>query len=310
MATDLKITALAGGVGGAKLVDGLAQVLSPTALSIIVNVGDDFEHLGLKVCPDLDTVCYTLADRANQATGWGLANETWNTLESMTELGGPTWFRLGDRDLGTHLERTRRLRAGGRLSEITQDFCQAWGVEHKVYPVTDADVPTRVYSNEGELAFQDYFVRRQCSPQVRGFSFVGAESARPAPGVLNALQSADWVIICPSNPWVSIDPILAIGGVRDAVMTNKVLAVSPIIGGRTIKGPAAKMYLELGIVPSAKAVAAHYGKLLDAYVMDERFTDIVKEIRASGVSVLVTDTLMMTRADRKRLALKVIEFCN
>lgn len=304
----IKITALAGGVGGAKLVDGFAQVLTSDALTVIVNVGDDFEHLGMKICPDLDTVCYTLAGRANMATGWGQANETWNALESLAELGGPTWFRLGDRDIGTHLERSRRIHRGDTLSEITRDFCRAWGIEHDILPVTDAEVPTKVFTAEGELAFQDYFVRYQCLPEVSGFVFVNVESARPAPGVLEALSQADWIVICPSNPWVSIDPILAVPGLEEVLVGKKVLAVSPIIGGSTIKGPAAKMYVELGITPSAKAVADHYRKILNGFVLDIRDASYETEICASGITVLVTDTVMNNRGDRGRLAEEILDF--
>jgi len=303
-----KIVALAGGVGGAKLVDGLAQCLSPAQLVVIVNVGDDFDHLGLRICPDLDTVCYTLAGKANPATGWGRAGETWNALESLAEIGGPTWFRLGDRDLGTHLERTRRLRSGERLSKITRDFCTSWGVRFTVLPASDDNVPTWVYTDEGELPFQEYFVYRQCHPRVSGFRFAGVEAAQPAPGVLEALGSAKLVIICPSNPWVSIDPILAVPGIREAVVSRPVIAVSPIIGGEAVKGPAAKMYLELGIQPCAQAVARHYAGLLAGFVLDLVDESQAEEMRREQLDVLVADTLMKTPADRIRLARQVLDF--
>ncbi|HLA97563.1 MAG TPA: 2-phospho-L-lactate transferase [Anaerolineales bacterium] len=303
-----KIVALAGGVGGAKLVDGLAQCLLPAQLVVIVNVGDDFDHLGLRICPDLDTVCYTLAGKANPATGWGRAGETWNALESLAEIGGPTWFRLGDRDLGTHLERTRRLRSGERLSKITRDFCTSWGVRFTVLPASDDNVPTWVYTDEGELPFQEYFVYRQCHPRVSGFRFAGVEAAQPAPGVLEALGSAKLVIICPSNPWVSIDPILAVPGIREAVVSRPVIAVSPIIGGEAVKGPAAKMYLELGIQPCAQAVARHYAGLLAGFVLDLVDESQAEEMRREQLDVLVADTLMKTPADRIRLARQVLDF--
>ena len=303
-----KIVALAGGVGGAKLVDGLVQCLSPAQLVVIVNVGDDFDHLGLRICPDLDTVCYTLAGKANPATGWGRAGETWNALESLAEIGGPTWFRLGDRDLGTHLERTRRLRSGERLSKITRDFCTSWGVRFTVLPASDDNVPTWVYTDEGELPFQEYFVYRQCHPRVSGFRFAGVEAAQPAPGVLEALGSAKLVIICPSNPWVSIDPILAVPGIREAVVSRPVIAVSPIIGGEAVKGPAAKMYLELGIQPCAQAVARHYAGLLAGFVLDLVDESQAEEMRREQLDVLVADTLMKTPADRIRLARQVLDF--
>lgn len=304
----INVVALAGGVGGAKLADGLAQALLPENLTVIVNIGDDFDHLGLKICPDLDTVCYTLAGVANPATGWGRANETWQALETLGELGGPTWFRLGDRDLGLHLERSRRLKAGQKLSRITADFCRAWGVRPTVLPASDDPVPTLVYTDEGELAFQEYFVYRQCHPRVTGFLFMGVEHARPAPGVIEAIRQADLVVICPSNPWVSVDPILEIPGVRPVIEDGKVLGVSPIIAGETIKGPAAKMYTELGIAPSALSVARHYGSLLDGFVVDVLDTDQAEAIRAIGIQPLVTGTIMKTGHDRRRLAEEVIAF--
>jgi len=310
MSNLLKIVALAGGVGGAKLVDGLAGRLPPETLTVVVNTGDDFEHLGLYICPDLDTVCYTLGGIASPETGWGRLDETWHAVESLSALGGPAWFRLGDRDLGTHLERTRRLRAGSKLSQVTCDFCRAWRITHTVLPATDDIVPTRVYTEEGEMPFQEYFVHHQCQPRVTGFRFDGAERAHPAPGVVAALHAADLVVLCPSNPWVSIDPILAILGIKDAVSTRPVLAVSPIIGGQAVKGPAAKMYRELGIAPSALSVARHYASLLTGFVVDRVDEKEVGAIQALGIEVLVTDTLMKSRSDRLRLAGEVIQFAN
>ncbi|MBN2550162.1 MAG: 2-phospho-L-lactate transferase [Anaerolineales bacterium] len=302
------VVALAGGVGGAKLAEGLAQVIQPEDLTIIVNTGDDFEHLGLTICPDLDTVCYTLAGLANPATGWGRASETWQALETIGELGGPTWFRLGDRDLGLHLERTRRKRQGQPLSQITAHLCRAWNIGAAVLPMSDDSVPTWVYTTEGELPFQEYFVRRQCRPQVTGFRFGNVEQAHPAPGVVEALQRAKLVVICPSNPWVSIDPILAVPGIRETLPSACAVAVSPIIGGKAVKGPAAKMYAELGIQPSALAVAHHYGDLLAGFIVDKVDAEQAGEIQTSGRHVLVTDTLMTTAQDRARLAKEVIAF--
>jgi LPPG:FO 2-phospho-L-lactate transferase len=303
-----KVVALAGGVGGARLADGLAQLLPPGDLAVIVNTGDDFEHLGLYICPDLDTVCYTLAGVSNPATGWGRAEESWQALETLGQLGGPTWFRLGDRDLGMHLERTRRRRAGQPLSQITAHFCRALGIGVQILPMTDDAMPTWVYTREGELPFQEYFVRRQCQPQVTGFRFANAESARPAPGVLPALQAAGRVVICPSNPWVSVDPILAVPGMRAALAGRPILAVSPIIGGQTVKGPAAKMFAELGIEPSACAVAQHYRELLSGFVLDTLDRDQAAEIEQMGLRTLVTDTWMRTAHDRMRLAKEVMQF--
>jgi LPPG:FO 2-phospho-L-lactate transferase len=312
----MKVVALAGGVGGAKLADGLAQVLPPENLTVIVNTGDDFEHLGLRICPDLDTVCYTLAGLANPTTGWGRAAETWNALESVEALSGPSWFRLGDRDLGTHLERTRRLRLGQMLSGITSDFCRAWGVTPIVLPMSDDPVQTMVYTDEGPLAFQDYFVRRMCEPRVTDFKFDGIATAHPAPGVLEALHAADLVVICPSNPWVSINPILALPGIRTTLFAGApVAAVSPIIGGKSVKGPAAKMYTELGIQPSALAVMQHYGSrssggLLSGFILDHVDRDQESEIRGSAVEPLITVSLMTTPQDRLRLAREILSFAS
>ena len=304
MVLEMKIVALAGGVGGAKLAKGLALNLSPEDLTIIVNTGDDFEHYGVYICPDLDTVCYTLAGLANPETGWGRLNETWNAIQNATKLGGPGWFNLGDQDLGTHLERTRRLKEGDCLSEITRDFCKAWGILPTVLPMSNQQVRTIVNTEEGELAFQEYFVHRRCEPRVRGFRFDGAEKAEPAPGAREALQSADAVIISPSNPWVSVDPILRVF----PKIEKPVFAVSPIIGGETIKGPAAKMYHELGIEPSALAVAKHYQSLITGFVLDTVDKQLEGEIMALGVTTLVTNTLMKSHEDRSRLAQEILGF--
>jgi len=315
----MKVVALAGGVGGAKLVDGLSRILPSDSLTVVVNTGDDFDHLGLRICPDLDTVCYTLAGLANLDTGWGRKSETWNALQSLDELGGPTWFRLGDRDLGTHLERTRLLAEGLALSEVTKKFCELWGVAPSVLPMSDDHILTMVQSDEGELVFQDYFVKRQCQPRVIGFYFAGIESAQPSPGVQKSLSAAEIVLICPSNPWVSIDPIMAVPGIKGAILDRagrkKVIAVSPIIAGAAVKGPAAKMYLEMGVNPSAASVAQHYGShdmggLLNGFVFDHLDADQDEEITGLGLAALVTNTLMKTPEDRMHLAEEVIEFGN
>jgi LPPG:FO 2-phospho-L-lactate transferase len=297
----MKIVALAGGVGGAKLAHGLAQILPHEDLTVIVNTGDDFEHLGLTICPDLDTVCYTLAGLANPDTGWGRENETWNTITNIEKLGGPNWFRLGDQDIATHLERTRRLKGGKLLSQVTKEFCEAWGVKQTVLPMTDSPVRTIVNTDEGELAFQEYFVHRHCEPRVKGFRFDGVEVAEPVIGVREAIASAEAIVICPSNPWVSIDPILRI--LKE--INKPVVAVSPIIGGKTVKGPAAKMYAELGIEPSALAVAEHYRNLLTGFVLDSKDGQLSDKFEGK---ILVTDTLMNSPADRARLAMDVLQF--
>ena len=300
----MKIVALAGGVGGAKFAHGLAQVLPAEDLTVIVNTGDDFEHYGLYICPDLDTVCYTLAGMSNPETGWGRAGETWKVIENAAALGGPFWFRLGDRDLGTHLERTRRLSEGQSLSQVTGDFCQAWGIQQTILPMSDQPVRTIVETEEGDLAFQEYFVHRRCEPQVRGFRFERIEAAEPAPGVREAIATADAVIICPSNPWVSIDPILRVL----QRIEKRIVAISPIIGGQTVKGPAAKMYRELGIRPSALAVANHYCDVIDGFVFDTLDRQLESEIRNLNMRTLVTNTLMNSHDDRKYLAGEVLSF--
>lgn len=302
----MKIVALAGGVGGAKLAHGLAQILPPQDLTVIINTGDDFEHYGLYICPDLDTVCYTLAGLANFTTGWGRVDESWRAIENAKQLGGPGWFSLGDQDLGTHLERTRRLRAGQSLSEITRDFCATWGVKQRVLPMSDQPVRTMIATVEqGELAFQEYFVHQRCEPKVRGFRFEGLEDAQACPGALEALQSADAVVICPSNPWVSVNPILGVKGIRPAIEAKITVAVSPIIGGKTVKGPAAKMYAELGIQPSALAVAEHYHDLLSGFVLDHADAELAEKI---PIPTITTDILMDSLTKRARLAQDVLHF--
>ncbi len=300
--------ALAGGVGGAKLAHGLAQILPPQTLTILVNTGDDFEHFGLTICPDLDTVCYTLAGLANPETGWGRREESWRALENVRRLGGPDWFRLGDQDLGTHLERTRRLREGQPLSAITRDFCRAWGIAHRVLPMSDDPVRTIVSTEEyGDLPFQEYFVRYAWQPRVRGFRFQGAATARPLPEAVKALAEADAVILCPSNPWVSIDPILAIYAPY-LPKKRPVIAVSPIIGGQAVKGPAAKMFTELGIEASARSVAEHYRPHLTDFVLDQADAALQESIAGMGIRVHLAHTLMHTEADRRRLAEDVLNF--
>jgi len=308
MASSMQVVALAGGVGGARLADGLAQVIPPEHLTVIVNVGDDFEHLGLRICPDLDTVCYTLAGIANPETGWGRADESWQVMDALEELGGPTWFRLGDRDLALNLERTERLRMGMPLSQVTYDLCKKLDLRVRVLPVTNDPVPTIVATQTGELAFQDYFVRQRCAPEVTGFRFEGAEQALPAPGVIEALRRADLVVLCPSNPWVSLDPILVVPGVRQVIATRRVVGVSPIIGGKTVKGPAAKMFNELGIPASAAAVAAHYGSLLSGFVLDGKDADQAEAVQQLDILPYVTDTLIKNPSDRRRLAAELLEF--
>ena len=308
----LSIVAFAGGVGGAKLADGLARYLPPENLTVIVNTGDDFEHWGLKICPDLDTVCYTLAGLANPDTGWGRAEETWQIYENIRQLGGEVWFRLGDKDLATHIERTHRLKSGQPLSRVVREFCRAWGVGATILPMTDQPVTTIVDTVEfGELPFQEYFVHRRCEPTVKSFRFDGIETAQPAPGVMDAIHAADAIVFCPSNPWVSIDPILRTLTLDPSPLKGEgktVVAVSPIIGGQTVKGPAAKMFAELGIEPSALAVAKHYGASISGFVLDMVDAALADEVQKLGIRPLVVKTLMKTSEDRQHLAEDVLNF--
>lgn len=306
--SDLKIVALAGGVGGAKFADGLAQVLQPDQLTIIVNTGDDFTHLGFRVSPDLDTVCYTLAGLANPDTGWGRENETWNVFTHLKQMGMPEWFQLGDSDLATHIIRTNRLNNGWTLSQITRDFCGIWGIKVHILPMSDHSVQTLVHTDEGILEFQEYFVHRKCMPAVKGFTFDGISRSIPAPGVLEALKKADAVVICPSNPWVSIDPILAVPHILTELQDRLVITVSPIIGNHTVKGPAAKMFSELGIEPSAFAVAQHYGSIVNSIVIDRSDFSLGESIHALGIRTYQTDIIMHNREDRKRLAMEVLQY--
>jgi LPPG:FO 2-phospho-L-lactate transferase len=297
------VVALSGGVGGAKLVLGLSRVLPRGRLIVIANTGDDFVHLGLHVSPDVDTLVYTLAGLANPDTGWGRRDETWTFMQALEALDGESWFRLGDADLATHVERTRRLRAGERLSRVTADFCTRLGVHTRVLPMSDDPVRTLVHTAEGTLPFQEYFVRRVCAPAVTGLTFAGAAAARAPAEVLAALTEPGLraVIICPSNPFISIDPILAVPGVRAALCACRapVVAVSPIIGGRAVKGPTAKMMRELGLPVAAAVVARRYGDLLDGYVLDRQDAH---EAESLELTVTLTDTRMDSVADRERLA--------
>jgi LPPG:FO 2-phospho-L-lactate transferase len=302
------VVALSGGVGGAKLALGLSRVLPHDEVLIVANTGDDFEHLGLCISPDIDTVMYTLAGLANQEFGWGRQDETWSFMETLATIGGETWFRLGDRDLAVHVERTRRLRTGETLSAITTDLCRRLGVGPRVLPMSDDPVRTRVRTDEGWIDFQDYFVHRRCEPVVHELAFHGAATARAQPDFLAALTDMRLaaVVICPSNPFISIEPILAVPGVRTALAdcAAPVIAVSPIIGGRAVKGPTAKMMAELGMTPSASAVAHRYGDLIDGYVVD--FADM-DQVRAIGPKVTLGQTMMTTLADREALARTVLQ---
>lgn len=307
-----KFVALSGGVGGAKLVLGLARVLPADALTIIVNTGDDFDHLGLRICPDIDTVCYTLGGQANRELGWGRADESWNMLDALAQLGGETWFRLGDRDLALHLERTRRLAAGQRLTQVTGELARALGCGPAVLPMSDDPVRTIIETAEGALAFQHYFVRERCAPEVRGFEFSGAAEARLTAETVAALgdPALGGIIICPSNPFVSVDPVLSVPGMRDCMRASgaPIIAVSPIIGGEAVKGPAAKMMAELGVPRTAREVARHYRGLIDGFILDAVDADQAKEIEKTGLRVSVVNTLMKSDEDKETLARAAIAF--
>jgi LPPG:FO 2-phospho-L-lactate transferase len=307
----MKVVALAGGVGGAKLADGIYRLVPKVDLTVIVNTGDDFTHFGLKISPDLDTVCYNLAGMENPETGWGRSSEQWETMELIRKLGGPEWFSLGNRDLATHLERTRRLAEGEPLSRITADFCRVWGVTARIIPMSDDLVPTLVKTDQGILPFQEYFVKLGSAPAVSGFVFQDVERARPAPGVLAEIKSADLVVICPSNPWVSIGPILAVPGIHEALQKKIVLAVSPIIGGEAVKGPAAKMYREMGLQPSALSVAEGYRDVITGLIIDQRDQELINGIIDSfdgKIWILQAETWMKNRQDRIRLAGEAVIF--
>ncbi len=301
-----RVVALSGGVGGAKLVDGLAQVWEPDELLIVANTGDDFEHLGLRISPDVDTVLYTLAGIADAERGWGRAHETWNAMEVLAEIGGPTWFRLGDRDLALHLWRSERLRGGATLSELTRELSERLKVRVPIVPMTDDRLATVLDTDEGVLGFQEYFVHRRCAPRVRAVRFVSTGLARPAPALAAAMSRDDApaIVICPSNPYLSVDPILAVAGMRDWLTRSEatVVAVSPIIGGEAVKGPAAKLLRELAGESSALTVARHFAPLVDLFVLDEGDHELREPIARLGMEVLVTDTLMQSRDDRRRLA--------
>ena len=305
------VVALAGGVGGAKLAHGLYGSLPADALTVVVNTADDFVHWGLNISPDLDTVMYTLAGIANEATGWGVADETWNALAAIGRLQGKTWFRIGDQDLATHLRRTEALRAGESLSAITARMAAALGIRAALLPMSDDRVATMVRTPDGLLGFQDYFVRRQHRDAVQGIELQGIDTAAVAPSVGEAIPTADAIVFCPSNPIVSIGPILALAGTRELLESCTVprVAVSPIIGGKALRGPADAMLQGLGHEPSALGVARIYQGLLTGMVIDDLDADQAEAIRALGMDVLVTNTIMRTIDDRRRLASVILDWC-
>jgi LPPG:FO 2-phospho-L-lactate transferase len=301
-----RIVALCGGVGGAKLAYGLAQVLPPRDLAVIVNTGDDFDHFGLRICPDVDTVMYTLSGNDDRDTGWGRAAESWAVMDEVGRLGGETWFKLGDKDLALHLLRRQLLDRGERLTTVTRQLAARLGVQDAVLPMSDEPIRTIVETAEGELAFQEYFVRRRCAPKVTGFRFEGAARAAPSPEVEAALSDAGLrgIVVCPSNPYVSIGPMLAIDGIRKQLeaAAAPILAVSPIVAGRAIKGPAAKMMSELGGPVSGLLVARLYGSLIDGMVLDEQDRALLAQRRDDDPRLFVAPTVMRTSDERIALA--------
>ena len=300
-----KILAITGGVGGAKLALGLSKCLPAQDLLFAVNTGDDFNHLDLHIAPDIDSLTYALAEQNNTELGWGRADESWQFIETMSSLGGQSWFRLGDKDLALHMRRTGLLKQGASLTEATAIITKAMGIKHVIAPMSDEPVRTLVHSDRGTLAFQHYFVRERCEPRVTGFDFDGISKATINPLIQSFLPICDGVIICPSNPFVSVDPVLTLPGMREALTRIPVIAVSPIVAGLAIKGPAAKTMAELKIPATASAVAAHYGDLLSGFVLDQRDADQQSAITPKSY---VTDTIMDSVKKRIQLAQGCLKF--
>jgi LPPG:FO 2-phospho-L-lactate transferase len=305
----MKITALAGGVGAARFLEGLIQVVPQKDITVISNIGDDEEFFGLHVSPDIDIVIYTLAGAIDPEKGWGLQGETFHALEALRLFGYDTWFGLGDGDLATHAHRTKMLGDGATLSGATASIVAAFGLKLRLLPVSDDRVRTRLETDAGDLAFQEYFVKHRTEPEVRAVRFDGADEARPAPGVIDAILTADMVAIAPSNPVVSLGPILAVPGVREALRETpaKVVAVSPIIGGKTIKGPADRMMASLGITPTAVGVAETYRDFLDVLVIDEEDRALAPAVEATGVRAVIAQTIMRGPAEKRALAEVVLK---
>ena len=305
-----RVTALAGGVGGAKLAQGLQRALSPGDLTVVVNTADDFDHYGLRICPDLDTVMYTLAGLANPVTGWGIEGDTYRTLDAIAAYGRDPWFKLGDRDFATHILRTERLRTGASLTDVMTELAAALEIPSRILPMTDDPVATLVETPAGLLEFQDYFVGRRQSDDVTGVIFSGIETARLPWGVTDAIALAEVIVFCPSNPIVSIGPLLAVAGLRVALERSAApkVAVSPLIGGKALKGPADRMLATLGHEVSSVGVARIYAGLIDGLVIDEIDRDLAPAIRDLGIEVMVTGTIMGGPEDRERLATETLQF--
>ncbi|HEY3137724.1 MAG TPA: 2-phospho-L-lactate transferase [Blastocatellia bacterium] len=307
----MKVTALAGGIGASKLLLGLAAAMPPEDITVIANTGDDIELFGLRICPDIDTVTYTLAGVINEDTGWGLKGDTFECLRWLERYREACWFNLGDRDLATHIFRSNQLRNGFALSEVTDQIRRALGVRSTILPMTDSYTPTRVVTDEGEMHIQEYFVRRRCEPRVHKIGYDNIESAELPAGARNAILGADAVIVCPSNPFISIGPILAVPGVREMLRVTRarVIAITPIVGGRALKGPAAEMLRDLGHEVSARSVAAMYQDFADVFVLDNADAAIEADIASLGVHTIVADTVMNTLEDKRQLAQVVLSCC-
>jgi LPPG:FO 2-phospho-L-lactate transferase len=302
------IVVLAGGVGGAKLLLGLSHLMPPEQITIIGNTGDDIELFGLRICPDLDTIAYTLAGEANQQTGWGLTGDTFACVKMLGSYGGETWFKLGDHDLATHLWRTYLLGQGLRLAEVTQRICNALGVRSRLLPMTDSYTPTRILTDQGDLHLQEYLVREQSRPFMRGVKYSNIEQAQAVTGIKESILKADAVLLGPSNPFISIGPILAVPGMKELLRRTDVpiIAVTPIVCGKALKGPAAKMLLELGHPVSALGVAQVYQGLVDVFVLDKRDADLREKIEALGMKVSITDTVMNNLDEKVKMACQVL----
>ena len=307
-----KILAVTGGVGGAKLCLGLAHLLNPEQLAFAVNIGDDFEHFGLHISPDIDTLTYTLSGLSNREQGWGREGETWHFIEAMRTLGGDAWFNLGDADLAMHVFRTEGLKRGQTLSEVTATIAGRLGIKHQIFPVSDNRVPTVIHTDEGALPFQEYFVKRRCEPEVKGFDFANADMATISPGLQTWLSDAALkaIVICPSNPYISVDPLLAVGGCGKYIsqLSVPVVAISPIVHGQAIKGPTAKIMTELDIPNDAIAVARHYHEIIDAFIIDQQDAALAQKIEELGLSTIAAQTVMLTLADKISLAEVVMDF--
>lgn len=304
----MTVLALTGGVGGAKLALGLVHVLEPSELVFLVNTGDDFSHLGLHISPDVDTLLYTLSNIADPERGWGRKDESWNFMDTLENLGGETWFQLGDRDMALHHYRTQQLATGVTFTKVTNDLANRLGVGYRILPMSDQPIRTEVETDRGSLSFQHYFVRERCEPAVRSIRYIGASEAHLNP--LLSLHTIDKVLICPSNPYLSVDPMLSLPELRSFLKTTSapVVAVSPIVKGMALKGPTAKLMRELGVAESALSVAEHYRDLIDGFVLDETDADLETQIRELGLSTNVQQTIMRTLEDRIDLAAAVVEF--